>query len=173
MIVLLAFAGLAYWILMERRVPELHNRIIGIKELAEPEIGDKLKIESTKQIFELIKKIEYREDITDTTRRPSETIKLGWGDCEDLSLLAYSLFEYLELSNPNIAILYNEDDIEAHAIAYFWCDYCCEYYIVSNNTYFKAPSIEQAAEMLGYSKVVFSDGYISDVANYEEITCPT
>jgi len=78
-------------------------------------------------------------------------------NCEDFSALTYSLLLYLGL-NPGIAIAYSDDDPESHAFTFFWCTQCNEYYVFSNKDVFRARSIEEAANMLGFSKVVYKGG---------------
>lgn len=149
-------AGLLY-VAFKPIEPSLKARIREIKSKANPSIGEKLNIESTKQVFNIIKQIKYRPDTRDYTQTPEETLALKEGDCEDIAVLSYSLLDYLGL-NPDIAIAWNEGEAEAHAFVYYWCDYCGEYVIISNNDVFRAPSVEEAANMLGFENVVYNGG---------------
>ena len=137
----------------------LRSRIEEMKRLANPEIAKELGVESLIDAIELIRSMNYYPDTFDYTKTPEETIKAGGGDCEDLSVLSYSLLMYLYQTGkikhkPEIAIAYDDFNPEAHAFVYFYCPRCNEYYIFSNNVVFRSPSVEEAARMLGYSKVI-------------------
>jgi len=154
MLSVLAAAALLYIAFRPEEI-NLEHRINDILSKADPSIGEKLDITSVDQIHALLKSIRYRPDTIDRTQTPTETLTLKHGDCEDLSLLAYSLLDYLNL-NPGIAIAYNEDDPEAHAFAYYYSPTLNEYHIFSNHDLFTAPTLKEAAQMLGYNNVVHS-----------------
>ena len=142
----------------------LRDRISEIKSKADPSIGEKLEIESVKQIKELLQTINYRPDILDRVQTPQELLESKEGDCEDFAVLTYSLLDYLGL-NPGIAIAYTPGDPEAHAFVFYPCQYCNKYYIFSNKDFFEASSVEEAANMLGFEKVVYEK-----VTPSEEVT---
>ena len=148
-------AGLLY-IAFKPVEPALKARIREIKSKANPAIGKQLGIDSVKQVVNIIKSIKYRPDTRDYTQTPEETLTLREADCEDISVLAYSLLDYLGLE-PDIAIAWNEGEPEAHAFVYYWCPNKKAYVIVSNNDVFTAPTIEEAASMLGFSNVIYSN----------------
>jgi len=133
----------------------LKDKISAIKSKADPSIGEKLEIESVSQIKELLQTINYRPDIFDKVQTPEELLQSKEGDCEDFAVLTYSLLDYLGL-NPGIAIAYTPGDPEAHAFVFYKCPYCeNKYYIFSNKDFFEASSVEEAANMLGFEKVVY------------------
>ena len=134
--------------LLSEKINELHKKV-------DPSIGEELKIESVKQVVDLIKTIRYEPEVIDRVSNPRELLNRGYGDCEDFAVLTYSLLEHLGL-NPKFAIAYNEEDPEAHAFVFYKCQYNCNtYYIFSNRDFFKASSVEEAAKMLGYSNVIY------------------
>jgi hypothetical protein len=147
-------ASIFYYIYKSK--PGLEERLKSLVSKSDPSIAEKLDIESTTQLNDLMKSMKYIPDTGDYTMSPEETIKLGGGDCEDLAVLSYSILEYLGL-NPGIAIAFSPDDPEAHAFTFFYCTRCSEYYIYSNNTVFKSPSIKEAANMLGYDYVIYTE----------------
>jgi len=153
MIELLLLVGLSYYLI--RYKPSLESRLHELVEMSDPQIAEKLNIVSTTQVVDLMKSLKYIPDTGDSTQTPEETVQIGGGDCEDLSVLSYSLLDYLGL-NPGIAIAYSPDDPEAHAFTFFYCESCGEYYIFSNNEVFKTDSIEEASSMLGYDYVIYT-----------------
>ena len=137
----------------------LKNRIIEMKKLADISIGNHLNVNSVGDAISIMESMNYYPDTLDYTKIPQETLKVGGGDCEDLAVLSYSLLMHLYNNGriryePNIAIAYDDFNQEAHAFTYFYCPRCNEYYIFSNNIVFRAASPEEAAKMLGYSKVI-------------------
>lgn len=153
MLELIPFAYLLY-ITFRPIEKDLLKRLYLIKSKADPSIGEELGIESVNQIYDLIQTIEYRPDVFDTVQSPRELLESKKGDCEDFSVLTYSLLQYLGL-NPGIAIAYTPGDPEAHAFTYFYCQNCNEYYIFSNRDLFKATSVEEAANILGFTNVIY------------------
>jgi len=151
---IIPFAYLLY-LTLKPLESSLIDRISAIKSKADPSIGEKLEIESVKQIKELLQTINYRPDILDRVQTPQELLESKEGDCEDFAALTYSLLDYLGL-NPGIAIAYTPGDPEAHAFVFYPCQYCeNKYYIFSNKDFFEASSVEEAANMLGFSKVIY------------------
>jgi len=154
MLEIIPFAYLLYLTLKPTEA-KLKQKLVEIKSKTEPSIGKKLKIESVKQIQQLLQTIKYRPDVFDKVQTPEELLQSKEGDCEDFSVLTYSLLDYLGL-NPGIAIAYTPGDPEAHAFVFYKCPYCeNKYYIFSNKDLFEASSVEEAANMLGFSNVIY------------------
>lgn len=154
MIELALFLGLLCVALRSRKTL-LTNKIHEFHSKVDPSIGEELGIESVKQIPEILKKIKYEPDIIDYVQTPRETLEKGYGDCEDFAVLTYSLLDYLGL-NPRFAIAFNFDDPEAHAFVFYKCPYnCSTYYFFSNDDVFTAKSVEEAANMLGFTNVIY------------------
>ena len=144
----------------------LYKKLKEIKSKTDPSIGSSLNIKSIDDIKQIVSSITYRPDILDKVQTPYEVIQLKVGDCEDFSVLTYSLLKYLGY-NPGIAISFNQGDPEAHAFTYVLIN--DKYYIFSNKDFFEASSVEEAANMLGFTNVIYEKVPDSKLEKIKEV----
>jgi len=163
----LAFLAMLYKALQPIE-KSLKSKIKELKSKTDPSIAEKLNIESITQLKDLLNQIQYIPDLFDRVQTPEELLESKKGDCEDFTVLTYSILKYLGY-NPGIAIAFNYDDPEAHAFTYFYCPNCNEYYIFSNKDIFTAKSVEEAANILGYSNVIYEKVHNSKLELNKEV----
>ena len=152
MIELIPFVAILYIAFRPIEKP-LSSKIDEIMSKAEPDLAKKLGIKNIDQIKDLLKHLEYRPDLVfDYTMKPSDFLAHGQGDCDDFSCLTYSLLIGIRIP-AGVAIAYTEGDPESHAFTFYKCNN--EYCIFSNKDFFKASSLSEAANMLGFEKVMY------------------
>ena len=144
---------------MRPKEEAVYDRLVEISRKEDESLAYELNVEDVDDVKSIISKLKYyTNDFVDVVKSPRQTIQDGGGDCEDFAVLTYSLLDYLGL-NPGIAIAYTPGDPEAHAFVFYPCQYCNKYYIFSNKDFFEASSVEEAANMLGFEKVIYEKVY--------------
>ena len=106
-------------------------------------------ISSLQDIAGFMSSLRYRKDTKDSYQPVHVTIEKGYGDCEDLAIVAGSLMKSIGIT-PRFAFLYSPYNLEGHTVAY-----CVEdgfLWIFSNNeTYvLEAENVDSLADIFNY-----------------------
>jgi hypothetical protein len=120
---------------------ELKYILITAYHSIDPSVGKLLGVQSLQDVMDVMTQIEYRKDTVDDIKSPELTLKRGYGDCKDLSVLSASLLAYIGIE-PSMMIMYNDTPI-AHIVTFFYCDRKNAYYVFDNNAVLTTDSIEE------------------------------